>query len=106
MQTTPSGTGNTRSSVCIALGIAAVDVESSAKPIGTMRIGSAFDFWATGFVIADLDPLSVVKVCVTGLFASLIWGLGRDADSWLPLIWVALFFITGKIYIVRARRAE
>ena len=45
--------------------IALSEVVSSGKPIGTMRIGSAFDFFATGFVIADLLPESVVYVLLT-----------------------------------------
>jgi hypothetical protein len=61
----PSGTGNVRDAVAAASEIAEVVVASGANPIGTIKIGSAFVFPATGFVIAVVLPDRVVYVFVT-----------------------------------------
>lgn len=50
--------------------------------------------------------LSIWKVCVMGLFASITWGMGHDTSSWPILIWIALLAISVAIYRVRARRAQ
>jgi uncharacterized membrane protein len=50
--------------------------------------------------------LSIWKVCVMGLFASITWGIGRNTTSWPILVWIVLLTISITIYRLRARRAQ
>ena len=50
--------------------------------------------------------MSIAKVCVMGLFASLTLAMGRGIGSWLSLIWLAFTFVAIKTYLFRARRAQ